>query len=116
MKTLLLELDNWDLCLDIKGDIAVASSPYSIAQDVASAVKLFAGELWYNGAAGVPYFTQILGTLPPASLFRAELIKAALTVPGVVEARVITIGMTGRLLSGTIEVIDQTGQANNVSF
>ena len=116
MKTLLLDIDQWDLCLDAEGNIAVASNPYAIAQDVASAIKLFYGELWYNAGSGVPYFEQILGQNPPEQLIRAELEKAALTVPEVVKAKVTTLGMNNRRLVGIIEVIDKTGQSNSVSF
>ena len=41
MNTLLLDLTNWDLLVDASGNIAVASDPYSVAQDVASAVRVF---------------------------------------------------------------------------
>ena len=116
MNTLLLDQTTWDLVLDANGNIALASEPYSIAQDVASAIKLFSGELWYDSAKGVPYFLQILGEYPPTSLVKAELAKAALTVPQVVKARVINLRMKGRELSGIVEVIDDKGKTNNVSF
>ena len=41
MKTLLLRPDTWDLTLDSAGNIAVAENPYALAQDAASAIKLF---------------------------------------------------------------------------
>jgi hypothetical protein len=37
--TLLLDVTRWDLVLDSARNIAVAATPYSISQDVASAVK-----------------------------------------------------------------------------
>ena len=43
MNTLLLDTLRWDLCLDVHGNIAVASDPYSVAQDVASAIRTFSG-------------------------------------------------------------------------
>lgn len=116
MKTLLLDTVNWDLVLDIKGNVALANNPYSIAQDVASAVKLFAGELYYNTDKGVPYFEQVLGQYPPESLIKEELEKAALTVPETVKVKVTNLGLTNRGLSGNIEILDQAGQTNNVSF
>ena len=47
--TLLLDRTTWDLCLDANGNIAMATGPYAIAQDVASAVRL-----WHDTTKGVP--------------------------------------------------------------
>ena len=116
LNTLLLDRTAWDLCLDSAGNIAMASPPYSLAQDVASAVRLFLGELWYNTAAGIPYFEDVLGHLPPPSLMRAYIERAALTVPGVVSARCIISAFSDRTVTGQIQFIDETGAANNVSF
>jgi hypothetical protein len=116
MNTLLLDTETWDLILDASGNIAKASNPYAIAQDVASAIKLFKGELWYNTNNGVPHFQEILGQYPPQSLIKQRLIEAALTVPEVVEARVINLNLIDRKLTGDVEVIDLTGQINRVSF
>ena len=115
-KTLLLDRTAWDLVLDSAGNIATASPPYALAQDVASAIKLFLGELWYDNTKGVPYFQDVLGKLPPASLLVAHLEKAALSVPGVVSARCILDTFEGRAVSGRVEFIDETGAENNVSF
>jgi len=116
MDTLLLDTALWDVCLDASGNIAVASNPYAVAQDVASAIKLFAGELYYDGTKGVPYFEQVLGKNPSASFIQAKLVEAALTVPDVVEARCVGLKLSNRGLSGTVEIIDRTGAAQNVSF
>jgi len=115
-KTLLLDRTAWDLVLDSAGNIAVAAPPYALAQDVASAIKLFLGELWYDTSKGVPYFQKILGQLPPPALLTAYLEKAALTVPGVVSARCILETFTDRAVTGQVQFIDETGAANNVNF
>jgi hypothetical protein len=83
---------------------------------VASAARLFLGELWYSVDAGIPYFEDILGQLPPASLIRAYLERAALTVPGVVSAQCSLTQFEGRNLSGQILFIDEVGAQNNVNF
>lgn len=116
LNTLLLDRTQWDLCLDSAGNIAMASPPYSLAQDVASAVRLFLGELWYNTDAGIPYFEDVLGHLPPPSLMRAYIERAALTVPGVVSARCIISAFADRTVTGQIQFIDETGAANGVFF
>ena len=56
MKTLLLDQTTWDLTLDANNNIALAAEPYAFAQDAASAIRLFQGELWYDTTRGVPYF------------------------------------------------------------
>lgn len=116
MNTLLLDTARWDVILDAAGNIAVASEPYAIAQDVASAIRLFAGELWYDNTRGIPYFEQILGQYPPSGYLKAQFEQAALTVPGVVQARCINLQLADRKLTGTVEVIDLTGRSQNVTF
>src|ERR1700730_16212385 len=66
--TWLLDWETGDSCLDAAGNIAVASAPYSIAQDVATQLSAFLGECWYDTTQGVPYWQQVLGKRPPASL------------------------------------------------
>jgi hypothetical protein len=114
--TLLLDQTLWDLCKDASGNIARATEPYAIAQDVASAVRLFAAELWYDTSKGIPYFESILGKRPPAQFFKSKIVDAALSVPGVVQARCLTLSFTDRALTGQVQIIDTTGQENNVQF
>ncbi len=65
MNTLLLDQVTWDLAVDTSGNIAVAADPYSQAQDAASSIKTFAGEVYYDTTRGIPYFTQILENRRP---------------------------------------------------
>lgn len=116
MNTLLLDPVGWDLMLDSNGNIAMASNPYSIAQDVASAIRLFIGELYYNINKGLPYFEQILGKSNPEAIMKSQAEIAALTVPEVVQAKCIALYLNNRVLSGTVEIIDTTGASQNVSF
>ena len=114
MNTLLLDSVDWDLVLDAKGNIAMASEPYALAQDVASAVRLFRGELWYDTTKGIPYFEQVLGHLPPVSLLRSLLADAALSVPGVLNAQVVLEPLDSRQLTGQIQFTDHTGVSGSV--
>jgi hypothetical protein len=116
MNTLLLDQSEWDLVLDIGGNIAMGQAPYAVAQDVASAVRLFLGELWYDTAQGIPYFGQILGAQPNLQFVKSQVEAAALKVPTVVQARCLFASVNGRVLTGQIQIIDATGAANNVSF
>lgn len=116
MKTLLLDITGWDLLTDAAGNIAVASDPYSQAQDVASALKLFLGELWYNIVKGVPYFTEILGQSPPVTFFQEVLVQAALTVPGVVSAECIIEAFENRTVTARVPFTTGTGQLGVVNL
>ena len=82
LNTLLLDISAWDLVLDSNGNIALAASPYAVAQDVASAIRLFLGELWYDTKQGVPYWQSLLGFNPTASQISSALNAAALTEIG----------------------------------
>jgi hypothetical protein len=104
--TLLLDTVTWDLVLDASGNIAVANPPYQLAQDAASAIKLFLGELYYDTTQGVPYFQSILGQSPPLSLIKAKLVAAAETVPGVTGAQVFISSVNQRTLNGQVQVTD----------
>lgn len=114
--TLLLDQAAWDLVIDSAGNIAMASPPYSLAQDVASAVRLFINELWYSPASGIPYFEDVLGKLPPSTLLISYIEKAALSVPGVTSAQCIIQNFANRTISGQVQFIDELGQQNAVSF
>lgn len=114
--TLLLDRTAWDLVLDAAGNIAMATEPYAIAQDVASAVRTFAGECWYDTAQGLPYLTTILGERPPAALVRQLVVDRALEVPGVAQAELLFYEFTDRALVGQIKIIDTDGVESGVTF
>lgn len=116
MRSLLLDRTAVDLVIDAAGNIAVADEPYRIAQDVACAIRLFAGECWYATQNGIPYNTVILGQWPPVSLVKAQLVKAALTVPGVVSATCTLLSLDQRTFTGQVLVTDTSGATQTVSF
>lgn len=107
--TLLLDRKNWDLCIDAAGNIAVASEPYSIVQDVASACRLFTNELWYGGDRGIPYFEQILGAVRPFGILKEKLRQQALSVPGVLSAVVYITDAGNRTIGGQVQITTSTG-------
>lgn len=116
MKTLLLDRTLWDLVIDANGNIAAADEPYRIAQDVASAVKLFAGELYYDTTKGVPYFNNILGQRPSSAYITAQIEQAAATVPGVSSAVCTFNTFDGRQLTGQITITDTAGNIFDVGL
>lgn len=111
MTTTLLLDENWDLTLDASGNLAVVGRPYETAQDVASAVRLFLGELWYDTTQGVPYFEAILGQLPSLQFMKVKFIAAGITVPNVAK---IACFLTGpdrqtRVVGGELQITDIDG-------
>ncbi|ATJ92648.1 hypothetical protein HK16_00485 [Acetobacter senegalensis] len=115
--TLLLDRSAWDLVLDASGNIAVASEPYSVTQDVASAIRVFAGECYYDTSQGLPYLRLILGRSQSAGVFKAQAEQAALTVSGVEAAKcVITAVDQARRLTGHILLSLSDGTTQSVGF
>lgn len=106
MQTLPLNTASWDLELDSNGNLTLADPDYSIAQDVASAIRTFQGECWYGATLGLPYFQALLGKLPPASYITNLLEQAALTVAGVLSVTVVSLGLNSdRQLTGSVIVV-----------
>jgi hypothetical protein len=113
--TLLLDTSTWDLVLDANGNMAAAHAPYALAQDAASAIRTFLGEVYYDTTVGVPY-SLILGVLPPVEFVRQQFIAAAETVPGVASAKVFFSSFTARELSGQVQVTDAAGVVTTANF
>lgn len=116
MNTIFLHPDTWDLALDTEGNIALAKDPYAKAQDVASAVKLFKGELYYDTQKGIPYFDETLGKKQSFALYQYRLEKAALTVPGVISAKATVSNREYRNLIGNITFTDRENQTLQVQI
>jgi hypothetical protein len=116
MKTLLLDAVSWDLVADSDNNIAVASDPYAPAQDAASAVRLFLGELWYNTALGIDYFGFVLGKTPSLALLKNAFNNAALRVPGVTAAKSFVSSFVNRTISGQLQITDPNGKVTAVAI
>lgn len=124
MKTLLLDRSTWDLVIGANGNIAVASDPYSQAQDAASSIKTFKGEPYYSTTRGVPYWDrtnwaapgQILGKAPPISYMEAKFVEAALLVPGVTSARAIVQSIEDRAVKGQVQITNKSGASSVAGF
>ena len=112
--TLLLDLTNWDLVIDSNGNIAMATPPYSTAQDVASAVRTFLGDAYYDQTAGIDWLGTVLGHAPPLTVLQAAIETAALTVPGVVSASCIIEGFQGRQVTGQVSFTTTDGTTGSV--
>jgi len=114
--SLCLELQDWDLCVDTNGNIALATDPYSVAQDVACACRTFIGECWYNTTYGIPYLQQVLGQLPAQAVIKSLLVTAAATVPGCGNPIASISGFQNRQIIGQVQFIDDSGTAQTVSI
>jgi hypothetical protein len=123
--TLLLDRTAWDLVLDSSGNIAVATEPYSLAQDAASAIMTYSdggpngiGEVFWNSTLGVPYLTVIFRGPPPSiSTIKQLFVNAAMTVPDVASAQVFITAASNRALTGQVQVTSaSTGQVSAAPF
>lgn len=103
-KTLPLSRPGWDLVLDSAGDLVLTDSDNSVAQDVASAIRTFIGECWYDTSLGLPYWQSILGKRSPSSLVIAKIRQAAFTVAEVASVTVASLRLVDRQLAGTVIV------------
>jgi hypothetical protein len=120
MQTLLLDLTNWDLVVDINGNIAVASNPYALAQDSASILQTYQGEVYYDKSVGVQY-SLILGQAPSLPLIKAKMTAAVIDkgtsgVPEVTGAQCFISSLSNRALSGQVQTTDQTGTVAAANF
>lgn len=116
MNTLFLLPDTWDLSLDSSGNIAVASDIYQQAQDISSACRTFSRDVYYDQAAGIPYFENVLGQFGfPLSLYKMHLETAAKSVPGVVSASA-QLQLTGRVASGAILFTNEDNQTGQIQL
>lgn len=113
--TMLLDQTKWDLVVDADGNIAVASDPYSLAQDAASAIQTWLGEVYYNTTVGLPYRTQILAQRPPLTLLKQQFADAALTVPGVASAKCFVQQFSNRAVGGQVQVTSKASGLTSAS-
>lgn len=118
MSTMGLNASTWDLALDGFGNMASFSGGLDIAQDAASAIKLFLGELYYDTTIGVPYFNQVFGPSYSAGTVQNLLQNAALSVPGIVSAvaQISAFDYAHRILTGKVLVTTDTGQNLTIFF
>lgn len=114
--TLLLDQQAWDLVLDAAGNIAVASEPYSLAQDAASAIKTFLGECYWDTLLGVPLRQDILGHNPAPALMKAAFVTAARTVEDVAAAQCFLSEVSARSVAGQVQVTGANGQSAAINF
>jgi len=104
--SLLLDLVNWDFCVDANGNWATCTAPYALAQDAACQARLWKGELRYDTTQGVDYENLVLGHWAPPALVKANIQGQALLATGVERADVFFTSWSNktRALKGAIVV------------
>lgn len=114
--TLYLDNTSWDLQVDGQGNIAVATEPYSLVLAAANECRTFSGECYYDQTKGIPYLSQILGKSTPIEYTKAQLVAAAMNVPGVVSAKAYLTSSSTRTLGGQIQITDSSGTVTAATF
>lgn len=105
MKTLALSTD-WDVYIDDLGNIATLDGNARLAQDVASSVRVFLGELPFNVTRGIEYNKpdQNRETLNHQMNDNAKLIE------GVSESVVVFEELKDRVLKPVVYVTNTDGE------
>jgi hypothetical protein len=117
LDTIYLIPETWDLAVDAYGNIAMANAPYAVAQDVASACRLWQGEAIYDTTRGLPYADEILGQLPPSNILINWYKIESMTVPNVANSSIILqYDNSTRVLGGQIQLTLTDGTTNVINL
>ena len=122
--TLALTTD-WDLGLDDQGNLATVGDATAgdvqtgpgmrLAQDVATRLRAWRGEVWFDTEQGIDY-PRYLGQAPSLIQLRADYQSEALLVPQCATALAdLSLTRPNRQVGGTIYLSDLTGYAAEVA-
>jgi len=125
MDTLALTTD-WDLDTDERGNWRTVGTATSnrdstgpgmrLAQDVATRLRAWRGEVWMDSTQGVDY-PRYLGTAPAVVELSADLQSEALLVPECRTALAdVTLARGSRTVGGTLYLSDLDGFTAEVSL
>lgn len=127
--TLALTAD-WDLDLDDQGSLRTFGDAtpsrnaqidqtgpgMRLAQDVATRLRAWRGEVWFDVNQGIDY-VRYLGEAPAVVQLSADYQAEALQVPECNTALAdLTLATIGRTLTGTLYLTDLTGYAAEVAL
>ena len=109
---------DWDLSLDAAGNIATCTGPEAIAQDVATTLRLFTNDAYYEPDSGMPHFATHLGRKPLLTAMSQRSTLAAQAVPGVATATVkdLQLDTKRRELTGQIDLTLKDGAAITIDL
>lgn len=100
--TLLLDSLGWDLTVDANGNIALATAPYSVSQDMSSQCRQWQGEYIYASGDGVP-LASILGQSPNLGVMKSDFVAAAAEVPATSNVKCFIEAITDRRVQGQVQ-------------
>ena len=106
----------WDLVFT-SGRLEVIRGPDARAQRIRIALKHFMGEWFRDQNAGTDFFDKILGKSTELTR-RAEIRRRILEIPGIAEVTSIALRVnpTTRALTGTVQVLDGSGEVVETSL
>jgi hypothetical protein len=122
--TLALTVPAWDLDLDDRGNLrtfgdatpgAQTGPAMRLAQDVATRVRAWRGEVWFDTQQGIDY-PLYLGRTPAMVQLRADYQSEALRVPACATALAdFTLQRTTRGVGGALYLSDLSGNTAEVA-
>jgi len=113
--SLYLDPDSWDITFDANGSLKTVSNPYSIAQDVACALKTVYGECYFDNTIGVPYYDQLLGRPVTTSAVISKLKSEAERLSTVKSVNVTLVpDRTTRVTKGYITITDTNSESSTL--
>ena len=100
-----------DLLIE-NGDLSIVDGSDAIAQDLQQTLQVWLGEWFLDTTVGIPFRQQILVKNPVIDLVQADIINAALAVPGVAQITDISLDYdaNNRSLTMGMVAIDTNGQ------
>jgi hypothetical protein len=106
-----MDLSTNDLLIT-SGDLSIVTGSDAIAQDLQQTLQVWLGEWFLDTTQGIPFKQQILVKNPVIDLVQADIINAALNVPGVtgVTGLELDYNVNNRTLSMSLSATDSNGQ------
>jgi hypothetical protein len=106
-----MDLSTNDLLIT-SGDLSIVTGSDAIAQDLQQTLQVWFGEWFLDTTQGIPFKQQILVKNPVIDLVQADIINAALNVPGVtgVTGLELDYNVNNRTLSMSLSATDSNGQ------
>ena len=108
MKSLKLT-SQWDLTVDENGNIAMIDDGLQIAQDVATACRVWRGESLFDTTRGIPYKEEIMGNLPNMTVLQAYCSQEGTRINGAEIITIKDVSFENRVLKPDIQITTNTG-------
>lgn len=113
MSDLTMDLSTNDL-LVTNGDLSIVKGTDAIVQDLQQTLQVWAGEWFLDTTVGVPYKQQILVKNPNLDLVQADLLNAALNVPGITEVTDFNFNYDPNNRSLSVQLVANTSNGQTI--